>query len=132
MAAEAILIVDDNPVNMKLLRVLLAGEGYAVRTAADAHQALKAIREFRPDMILMDIQFPDIDGPELTRQLKSDPATQAITILGLTAYAMKGDGERILAVGCDGYIDKPIETRTLPSLIAGYFEKRDTAIRKTG
>ncbi len=123
MAEKTILIVDDNPVNMKLIRVLLAGEGYDVRTAADAQEALNILKELHPDLILMDIQLPGIDGLELTRRLKSDPATRDIAILGLTAYAMKGDEERILAAGCDGYIPKPIDTRTLPHLIAGYLQK---------
>lgn len=120
---EAILIVDDNPVNMKLIRVLLAGEGYEVRTASDAIEALDILNQFRPGLILMDIQLPGIDGLELTRRLKAQPSTRDIPILGLTAYAMKGDEERILAAGCDGYIPKPIDTRTLPSLIRGYLEK---------
>jgi two-component system cell cycle response regulator DivK len=120
MAGEPILIVDDNPTNMKLVRVLLASEGYNVRAAADAEEALNVLKEFQPRMILMDIQLPGIDGLELTRRLKSDPATRDITIIGLTAYVMKGDKERILAAGCDGYIPKPIDTRTLPELVAEY------------
>jgi len=120
MPGESILIVDDNPTNMKLVRVLLASEGYDVRAAADAEEALNVLKEFQPRMILMDIQLPGIDGLELTRRLKSDPATRDITIVGLTAYAMKGDRERILDAGCDGYIQKPIDTRTLPQLVAEY------------
>jgi two-component system cell cycle response regulator DivK len=123
MANESILIVDDNPVNMKLIRILLTGEGYDTRTAADAQQALNVLQEFSPRLILMDIQLPGMDGLELTRQLKANPATRDITILGLTAYAMKGDEERILAAGCDGYIPKPIDTRTLPELILHYLER---------
>ena len=122
MSGEPILIVDDNSTNMKLVRILLAGEGYDVRTAADAEEALNVLKEFYPRLILMDVQLPGIDGLELTRRLKSDPATQDIMILGLTAYAMKGDKERILAAGCDGYIPKPIDTRTLPELVAGYLQ----------
>jgi two-component system, cell cycle response regulator DivK len=119
MEREGILIVDDNPVNMKLIRVLLAGEGYEVRTASDATEALGVLSEFRPGLILMDIQLPGIDGLELTRRLKAEPTTRDIPIVGLTAYAMKGDEERILAAGCDGYIPKPIDTRTLPHYIKG-------------
>jgi two-component system cell cycle response regulator DivK len=122
MARQSILIVDDNPVNIKLIRILLAGEGYDVRTAGDAEEATRVLQEQRPHMILMDIQLPGIDGLELTRRLKSDPATRDITILGLTAYAMKGDEEKILAAGCDGYIAKPIDTRTLPAVIQHYLE----------
>jgi CheY-like chemotaxis protein len=118
MAGEPILIVDDNPANLKLARVLLASEGYEVRTAADAEEALAVLKAFRPRLILMDIQLPGMDGLELTRRLKADPAMRGIVILGLTAYAMKGDEERILAAGCDGYVAKPIDTRRLPSQIA--------------
>ena len=122
MSGEPILIVDDNSTNMKLVRILLASEGYDVRTAADAEEALNVLKEFYPRLILMDVQLPGIDGLELTRRLKSDPATRDITILGLTAYAMKGDKERIIAAGCDGYVPKPIDTRTLPELVAGYLQ----------
>lgn len=123
MAAQSILIVDDNPANMKLVRVLLSGEGYAVRTALDAKEALAELKTSKPNLILMDIQLPGMDGLELTRKVKSDPATQDIKIVGLTAYAMRGDQERILAAGCDGYIPKPIDTRTLANSIKGYLEK---------
>jgi CheY-like chemotaxis protein len=118
-----ILIVDDNPVNLKLIRVLLAGEGYDVRTAGDAGEALKVLAEFRPRMILIDIQLPGIDGLELTRRLKADPSNHDIAIISLTAFAMKGDEERIIAAGCDGYIPKPIDTRTLPAQIQTYLQR---------
>lgn len=120
MAGEPILIVDDNAANLKLIRVLLKGEGYEVRTATDAEEALAALAGFRPRLILMDLQLPGMDGLQLTQKLKADPATGPITILALTAYAMKGDEEKALAAGCDGYIAKPIDTRTLPGLIAEY------------
>jgi two-component system, cell cycle response regulator DivK len=123
MVQETILIVDDNPLNMKLVNVLLAGEGYRVRTAADAEEALAVLQECHPQMILMDIQLPGIDGLELTRRLKADPSTRDITILGLTAYAMKGDEERIRSAGCDGYIPKPIDTRALPALIKSFLNR---------
>jgi CheY-like chemotaxis protein len=124
MAGNSILIVDDNPANMKLVRVLLSSEGYDVHTALDAQEALTELRSSRPDLILMDIQLPGMDGLELTRRLKSDPATRDIKIVGLTAYAMRGDQERILAAGCDGYIPKPIDTRTLPNSIKGYLKRQ--------
>ena len=120
MAGEPILIVDDNPANLKLARVLLAGEGYQVRTASDADEALSVLREFRPRLILMDLQMPGMDGLELTRRLKKDPELASVTILALTAYAMKGDEERARAAGCDGYVAKPIDTRTIASVIEGY------------
>lgn len=124
MAGESVLIVDDHPVNLKLARVALASEGFAVRTAADAEEALAVLREFKPDVILMDIQLPGMDGLELTRQLKAAPETRGIVILGLTAYAMKGDEERILAAGCDGYIAKPIDTRAISGVIARHLAER--------
>ena len=120
MADKSILIVDDNPVNSKLIRVLLAGEGYEVHTAGDAEAALRVLAGLNPDLILMDVQLPGIDGLELTRRLKADPATRGIKILGLTAYAMKGDEQRVRAAGCDGYLAKPMDTRALPDAVAGY------------
>ena len=123
MAGEKILIVDDNPVNLKLVRVLLSSQGYEVRSAGDAEEALAVLREFMPRMILMDVQLPGMDGLELTRRLKADPALRGVIILGLTAYAMKGDQEKVLAAGCDGYVAKPIDTRKFPQLVAEYLEK---------
>ena len=118
MARESILIIDDNPANLKLARLLLEIEGYSVRTAMDAEAALAMINTLRPDLILMDIQLPGMDGLELTRRLKADAWTRQIKIVALTAYAMKGDKERTAAAGCDGYIAKPIDTRSLPRLLA--------------
>jgi CheY-like chemotaxis protein len=120
MAGEAILIVDDNAANLKLARVLLATEGYEVRTAMDAEDALSVLETFTPRLILMDIQLPGMDGLELTRRLKANPARRGITILAMTAYAMKGDDEKAFAAGCDGYVTKPIDTRALPSVVADY------------
>jgi two-component system cell cycle response regulator DivK len=118
MAGETILIVDDNATNLKLARVLLQGEGYRVRTAADAEEALTLLQTFAPSLILMDIQLPGMDGLELTRRLKADSATKGIVILALTAYAMKGDEEKARAAGCDGYVAKPIDIESLPGVIA--------------
>lgn len=125
MTSEPILIVDDNPVNLKLIRVLLAGEGYDVRTAADAEEALAALKDFHPRLILMDLQLPGMDGLELTRRIKDDPAMPDTVIVALTAYAMKGDEEKALSAGCDGYITKPIDTRTLPGMVAEYLRGGD-------
>jgi CheY-like chemotaxis protein len=126
MAGEPILIVDDNPVNLKLMRVLLAAEGYEVRTAADADEALTVLGRFQPRLILMDIQLPGMDGLELTRRLKADRVTRDTIILGLTAYAMKGDEERILQAGCDGYVAKPIDTRTFPAVVERHLGRTAT------
>ncbi len=88
MAGHPILIVDDNPHNLKLARVVLSQEGHDVRTASDAEQALELLEEFHPRVVLMDIQLPGMDGLELTRRLKADPARRDIVIIALTAYAM--------------------------------------------
>jgi two-component system cell cycle response regulator DivK len=117
VAGEPILIVDDNPANLKLARVLLAAAGYEVRVAVDAEEALAVLDRFHPRLILMDLQLPGMDGLTLTRLLKDDPATRHVAILALTAYAMKGDEEKALLAGCDGYVTKPIDTRTLPLVV---------------
>lgn len=117
---ESILIVDDNAINLKLVRVLLEAEGYVIRTAAHANDALRVLRWFRPALILMDIQLPGRDGLTFTQQLKADPATAAIAVVALTAYAMKGDEEKARAAGCKGYITKPINTRRLAQQVAEY------------
>lgn len=118
MTGDRILVVDDNAANLKLTRLLLQSEGYQVRTAVDAEDARRAIEEFEPRLVLMDVQLPGMDGLSLTRLLKSDPKWRSILIIALTAYAMKGDEERARAAGCDGYVSKPIDTRTLPAYIA--------------
>src|SRR4051812_20622549 len=120
MPSEPILIVDDNAANLKLARLLLTAEGHDARTAIDAEQALKMLETFRPEVILMDIQLPGMDGLTLTRKLKSEPSTSKIVVIALTAYAMKGDEERARAAGCDGYIAKPIDVHTLPARIEQY------------
>ena len=118
MAGEKILIVDDNATNLKLVAYLMTSNGYEVTTALDADAALAAIARNAPRLILMDLQLPGLDGLELTRKLKSDPATRSILIVAVTAYAMKGDEAKALAAGCDAYVTKPIDTRSLPQTIA--------------
>lgn len=115
---ERVLIVDDNPTNLKLVAYLVKASGYEVDTAADAESAVASIAANRPRVILMDLQLPGVDGLELTRRLKADPATRDIKIIAVTAYAMKGDQEKARAAGCDDYVTKPIDTRALPELIA--------------
>jgi CheY-like chemotaxis protein len=112
-----ILVVDDHPLNLKLVRVLLESEGYEVKTATDAAEALAALGLCSPRLILMDIQLPDLDGLELTRRLKRAPATAHTPIVAVTAYAMKGDAEKMRAAGCDAYVPKPIDTRALVALV---------------
>jgi len=124
MAGEPILIVDDNPANLKLARLVLSVAGFAVETAIDAEHAQATVASFQPRLILMDIQLPGMDGLELTRLLKGDPTTREIVILAVTAYAMKGDDARAREAGCDGYITKPIDTRTLAQTVRSYLEPR--------
>src|ERR1044071_8591377 len=119
---ERVLIVDDNPTNLKLVAYLVKANGYEVDTAGDAESALAAIAVNRPRVILMDLQLPGVDGLELTRRLKADPATRAIKIIAVTAYAMKGDQEKAIAAGCDDYVTKPIDTRALPLTVAKHLK----------
>ena len=103
-----ILVVEDNPTNMKLVVMLLGKGGYTVISAMDAETGVTMARSEQPDLILMDIQLPGMDGLSATALLKADEATRAIPVIALTALAMKGDEERIRAAGCDGYIAKPL------------------------
>jgi two-component system cell cycle response regulator DivK len=107
MTMLTILVVDDNRVNLKLATVLLEKAGYTVLAATDGEAGVRLAGEHGPDLVLMDIQMPGIDGFEATRRLRADPAMAKLKIVALTALAMKGDRERILAAGCDGYIAKP-------------------------
>jgi CheY-like chemotaxis protein len=109
--------------NAKLMKLLLVKNGCVVETAGNAAEAMECLTHFSPRLILMDLQMPLIDGFELTRRLKRDPAFAGVRIVALTAYAMKGDDQRALEAGCDGYISKPIDTRTLPKLLAEYLTR---------
>ena len=104
-----ILIVEDNPANMKLTVFILEKAGHETIQAVDAESGLSAAQAQRPDLILMDVQLPGMDGLEATVLLKADPATRRIPVIALTALAMRSDEERICAAGCDGYIAKPID-----------------------
>ena len=121
--SSSILVVDDNPANLKLVRVLLMSVGYRVVTAVDAEDALRALQQEHPALILMDLQMPGMDGLALTRKLKSDPATRHIVVIALTAYAMKGDAERAFEAGCDDYMSKPIDLDALTTLVARWMAK---------
>src|SRR5579864_8853237 len=127
MRTDSILIVDDTPVNLKLVRVLLSRQGFEVRTASTAEEALEMAESFRPRLVLADIQLPGMDGLEMTRRLKSAPETRDTIVLALTAFAMKGDEQKAFEAGCDGYITKPIDTRTFPDLIRKYLAKANAA-----
>jgi two-component system cell cycle response regulator DivK len=113
-----VLIVEDNPTNMTLAVFLLQSAGHTVLSATDAEAGLKLACGERPDLILMDIQLPGMDGLEATGMLKRDEMTRAIPVIALTALAMKGDEERIRAAGCDGYIAKPMRYQEFLATVA--------------
>jgi two-component system cell cycle response regulator DivK len=117
-----ILVIEDNPTNMKLVIMLLGSAGHTALTAVDAEIGLPLARTEQPDLILMDIQLPGMDGLEATSLLKADPATRAIPVIALTALAMKGDEERIRAAGCDGYVAKPLEYKSFLSVISTHLD----------
>jgi len=115
-----ILVIEDNPANMTLATFLLESAGYTVLSATDAETGLTLARDEPPNLILMDIQLPGMDGLEATALLKRDDATRAIPVIALTALAMKGDEERIRAAGCDGYIAKPLAYVDFLTVIAAH------------
>jgi CheY-like chemotaxis protein len=119
-----ILVIDDNPTNLKLASEVLEMAGHVVMTAVDAEDALRLLRDARPDLILMDIALPGMDGLTLTRQLKADPTLKTIPIVALSASAMKGDEQKALDAGCDGFIVKPIDTRTFATQLEPYLRQR--------
>lgn len=111
MTSKTILVVEDDFMNMRLAQHILEAEGYTVIKAATAQEALAQTETALPDLILMDVQLPDMDGMAVVRVLRENDITKDTTILALTACAMKGDKERILQTGCDGYISKPIDVQ---------------------
>jgi len=118
--AALILIVEDNEKNMKLARDVLQFNGFRTLEAGTAEQGLALAAEHQPDLILMDVQLPGMDGVTALRHLRADPATAAIKIVALTAFAMKDDRERFVGAGFDGYLSKPISIRELPGQIRQY------------
>jgi two-component system cell cycle response regulator DivK len=122
---QKILVVEDNDRNRRLMRILLKANGYEVVEATTGREAMDYLKDQRPDLILMDIQLPHTDGLDLTREIKDREETSDIPVVAVTAYAMKGDRERILEAGCDGYISKPIDTREVPKVIADILGKSE-------
>jgi CheY-like chemotaxis protein len=118
LVEKKILLVEDNPVNRRLAEFLLRSQGYQVRAATNAQEAFDTIKAERPDLILMDVQLPGMDGLEATRKLKAEPTTRDIPVVAVTSYAMKGDREKALAAGCSGYITKPIDKDTFVREVA--------------
>ena len=121
---EKILIVEDNPQNMRLIEMTLRAKNYTLLKATDGEEALDVAMRERPDLIIMDIQLPGMNGLEVTRKLRETPAFSHTPIIGVTAYAMKGDREKVIESGCDAYLSKPINTRELPEVIAEMLSPR--------
>ncbi len=124
MSQATILYIEDNPENRLLVRRVLEAEGYAVVEATDGPSGLEVARQSKPDLILLDINLPEVDGYQLVGQLRDVPDLSTVPIIALTANVMKGDREKTLAAGCDGYIQKPIDVDALPVQIAGFLRPR--------
>lgn len=118
MAGERILVVDDNAANVKLVSFVLKAKGFDVSVATNTQEAASLIPTVAPQLVLMDIQLPGMDGLTFTKLLRADPATRDLVIVAFTAYAMRGDEQRALDAGCDGYLTKPIDTRTFAGRVA--------------
>ena len=117
-----ILVVEDNPMNMELAVDLLETYGYEITPAEDGFKALERVKETKFDLILLDMQLPGIDGPEVLERLKADPATSAVPVVALTAHAMSGDAKRFMEAGCAGYISKPIDVHQFKPTVAQYIK----------
>ena len=129
MANETILIVEDNLLNRKLVEAILKPLGYRLLTAVDGKEGIEVATRERPDLILMDLQLPKVNGYDATEVLKSQPETAHITIVALTANAMADERERAMAAGCDGYITKPVDTRTFPGQVREYLDSLEEGTR---
>ena len=119
---STILYVEDNYENRVLIRRILQAEGYQVLEAENSNQALSTVLDQRPDLILMDINLPEVDGYSLTARLKNMPNLSGVPVIALTANVMRGDRERSLRAGCDGYIQKPVDVDTFPQQIAQFLK----------
>ncbi len=124
---KCVLIVEDNELNKKLFRDLLEANGFHTIHTADAMEVLDLARANKPDLILMDIQLPEVSGLEVTRWLKSDADLLHIPVIAITAFAMKGDEEKIRAGGCEGYIAKPISVANFLATVKGYLDPASSA-----
>ncbi len=118
-----IFVIDDNLLNLRLLTMILRNEGHEIDQAEDAEQALQLLEQVVPDLFLIDIALPGMDGLTLLRQLKAEPRFASVPMVVLTAFAMKGDEAKAFAAGCDDYVTKPIDTRALPKQISAWLSK---------
>jgi CheY-like chemotaxis protein len=121
---EKILIVDDNPVHMRLIEMILRTDDYILLKAFDGEEALDMAIIEHPDLVLMDLNLPKMNGFEVIRRLKENPVSSQASIIAITAYAMKGDREKVLELGCDEYVSKPISTRELSKMITRILSQR--------
>lgn len=124
---QRVLVVEDNPLNLELAADLLEADGFAVMIAQTGQEGLALAQQERPDLILMDIQLPGMDGLDATRLLKTDPSTERIPVVALTAHAMRGDEELIFGAGCDGYITKPFDIQHFRSVIHRHLPRNGAA-----
>lgn len=122
MASRKILLVEDNEVNMRLVKLTLKNQHYEFIEATNGEDAIEFAEEHKPDLIILDIQLPKMDGYEVARVLKSKESLKTIPIIALTAHAMKGDEERVLSAGCDAYVSKPLDTNKFRGLVKSYLE----------
>jgi CheY-like chemotaxis protein len=127
MTRNRILIIEDNLLNLELAADLLEANGFVVYSAQTAEEALRMAREILPDLVLMDFGLPGMDGLCATKELKANPATRHLTIVGFTAHAMKGDEGIALNAGCDGYMTKPIDTRTFIATITRFIASSNSS-----
>jgi len=120
MEEKSVLVIEDNRLNMKLVRALLKIGDYRILEAINAETGIRLTREHRPDLVLIDIQLPDMDGLKATRIIKDDPAMKDIPVVAITSYAMQGDEEKAFEAGCAGFITKPIDTRNFLETISQF------------
>jgi len=130
MTGKKILIIEDNELNLELATDLLAVHGFVVAPARTAEEGLRLAREWLPDLVLMDFSLPGMDGLSAAKNLKADPATRHLTVVGLTAHAMRGDEQIALNAGCDGYLTKPIDTRTFIASVTRFMAPADSRLNK--
>lgn len=131
MVNKKILIVEDSPRNMRLIKMVLKAGDYTLLEAADGEEALEITMREHPDLIMLDIQLPKIDGLEVARRLRKMEAFSQTPIIAVTAYAMKGDMEKVIDAGCDAYLSKPIDTRQLPEVVVKMLRRRQESLAST-